>query len=89
MWTQKHQVSQVRNEVGTAGYGLLNLRSSYEWKMLRMDVGIENVLDKVYYLPLGGAYVGQGTTMSGNAIPWGIPVPGYGRSFYVALTATY
>jgi len=82
----KTEVSQVRNEVKTPAYGLMNLRASYEWKMVRLDAGIENVLNKFYYLPMGGAYVGQGATMSGNAIPWGVPVPGYGRSFYAALT---
>ncbi len=85
----KTQVSQVRNEVKTAGYGLLNLRSSYEWKRVRLDAGVENLLDKYYSLPLGGAYVGQGATMSGNAIPWGIPVPGMGRSFYMAMTVAF
>jgi len=82
----KTHVSQVRNEVATAGYGLLNIRSSYEWGKVRLDAGIENVLNKFYYLPMGGAYVGQGATMSGNAIPWGISMPGYGRSFYAAIT---
>ena len=82
----KRDVSQVRNELTTGGYGLLNLRSSYEWKKVRFDVGVENVLNKFYAAPLGGAYVGQGPTMSGSAIPWGIPIPGMGRSFYVGLT---
>jgi iron complex outermembrane receptor protein len=86
---EKTEVSRVRNEIKTAGYGLLNFRSSYEWKRVRIDAGIENVLDKFYALPMGGAYIGQGATMSGGAIPWGIPVPGPGRSFYAALTVTY
>ena len=81
----KTQVSQVRNEVPTAGYGLLNLRSSYEWKYARLDIGIENVFNKFYSMPLGGAYVGQGASMTTNGIPWGVPVPGMGRSFNVAL----
>ncbi len=85
----KTQVSQVRNELKTDGYGLLNLRSSYEWKKIRLDVGMENVLDKYYALPLGGAYVGQGNTMSGSAIPWGVSVPGPGRSFYAAVTVNF
>jgi iron complex outermembrane recepter protein len=85
----KTDVSEVRNELKTAGYGLLNLRSSYEWKNLRIDGGVDNVLDKFYALPLGGAYVGQGATMSANVIPWGIRIPGPGRSFYAALTVKY
>jgi iron complex outermembrane receptor protein len=85
----KKQVSQVRDELRTGGYCLLNLRSSYDWKWARLDAGVENVLDKFYALPLGGAYVGQGMTMSGNGVPWGIPVPGMGRSFYTALTVKF
>jgi iron complex outermembrane recepter protein len=81
----KREVSQVRNEVKTGGYSLLNLRSSYEWKYARLDVGIENLLDRFYSLPLGGAYVGQGASMTTNGIPWGVPVPGMGRSVNVAL----
>ncbi len=81
----KKQVSQVRNEVRTGGYGLLNLRSSYEWKQVRLDLAIENVFDRLYLMPLGGAYLGQGNAMTTNAIPWGMGVPGMGRSINVAL----
>jgi len=44
------------------------------------------VFDRLYYLPLGGAYTGQGTTMMINAIPWGIAVPGMGRSVYTGVS---
>ena len=27
--------------------------------------------------------------MSGSAIPWGVPVPGMGRSFYVGLAFSF
>jgi iron complex outermembrane receptor protein len=85
----KTDVSQVRNEVKTEGYGLVNLRSSYEWKQARLDVGIENLLDKFYSHPLGGAYVGQGRTMSGTGVPWGVTVPGMGRSVYAGLNVKF
>ena len=81
----KKQVSHVRNEMQTGGYSLLNLRSSYEWKYARLDIGIENVFNRFYSMPLGGAYVGQGNSMTTNGIPWGVPVPGMGRSFNAAL----
>ena len=87
--TAKDDVSQVRNEIETAGYGLTNLRGSYSWKQARVDFGIENLFDKFYGMPLGGAYVGQGTTMSLNPASgnptWGTAVPGMGRSFYLGL----
>ena len=81
----KRHVSQVRNEIGTGAYWLLNLRTSYEWKYVRLDLSVENLLDRFYANPLGGAYVGQGPSMTTNGIPWGVPVPGRGRSFNVAL----
>jgi iron complex outermembrane receptor protein len=85
----KDKVSDQRNEIPTAGYGLLNLRASYAWRQARVDFGVDNLFDKFYYQPLGGAYTGQGTTMSINAIPWGIAVPGPSRSLYAGVTVKF
>lgn len=85
----KTRISQVRNEVPTDPYSLLHLRASYAWKYARIDVSVENVLDRFYDLPLGGAYLGQGASMSTATIPWGVTVPGMGRSYNVALTLTF
>ena len=68
---------------------MLNLNGSYSWQKVRLDFGIENVFDKLYYLPNGGAYTGQGKTMAINGIPWGIAVPGMGRSFYTAVSYNF
>jgi iron complex outermembrane receptor protein len=85
----KSDVSDVRNEIKTPGYSLVNLRASYAWKQARVDFGIENLFDRLYYLPTGGAYVGQGTTMTNPALPnypqWGAAVPGPGRSLYAGF----
>lgn len=82
----KTRVNPVRNELPTHGYGLLHLRSSYQFASgLRVDAGVENALNRLYTLPLGGAYVAQGRTMAINGIPHGIGVPGVGRSVYVAV----
>jgi iron complex outermembrane receptor protein len=85
----KDGVSDVRNEIKTSGYSLVNLRASYAWKQTRVDFGIENLFDKSYDLPLGGAYAGQGSTMSMNGIPWGIAVPGMGRSAYAGVSVKF
>lgn len=93
----KNKVADQRNEIKTPGYGLLNLRSSYRWKQARVDFSIDNLLDKKYLLPLGGAYVGQGTTMTlapnnialGSIPLWGIAVPGMGRSINLGVTLNY
>jgi len=81
----KTHVSEVRNELETSGYGLVHLRSQYQWDQASIDFGIENLLDRFYNHPLGGAYTGQGKTMSGTDIAWGTPVPGMGRSIYVGF----
>jgi len=89
----KTDVSRIRNEVETPGYSVLNLRSSYAWKKVRLDMGIENVFDRLYYTPLGGAYVGQGITMppgAGAGRPvWGTAVPGMGRSIYAGVNVQF
>ncbi len=87
----KKDVSAERNELKTPGYGLFNLRGSYTWQQVRFDVGVDNVFDRLYYHPLGGAYVGQGTTMPplhANS-PYGISVPGMGRSFYAGVNLKF
>ncbi|MDX9707748.1 MAG: TonB-dependent receptor, partial [Azospira sp.] len=87
----KNKVSDARNEIETSGYSLVNLRSSYTWKNVRIDFGVENLFDRNYDLPLGGAYMGQGRTMSMNPpatdgmFGWGTAVPGMGRSFYAGV----
>ena len=85
----KTRVSQVRNEIPTGSYSLLNLRASWEWRAIRVDLAVENVLDRFYSLPLGGAYLGQGASMSTATIPWGVAVPGMGRSYNVAVTLEF
>ena len=97
----KDDGSEARNEIKTPGYSLVNLRASYSWPRVRVDFGIENLFDKLYYLPLGGAYIGQGASMSlnreggtigtngGNASLWGIAVPGPARSLYAGVTVKF
>jgi iron complex outermembrane receptor protein len=89
----RDDVSEVRNEVPTAGYGLMHLRSRYERDRWSVEVGVENVLDRYYEPPLGGAYVAQGTTMTVPPAPnqprWGTAVPGAGRSVYAGVSLKF
>ena len=85
----KTDVSTLRNEIKTPGYSLVNLRGSYSWQTVRLDFGVENLFDKFYYLPTGGAYTGQGTTMSSTGTPYGTAVPGMGRSVYVGVNLKF
>lgn len=89
MVEEKDRVSHVRNEMVTPDYSLVNVRTSYEWKHARLDVALENVLNKFYLLPLGGAYVGQGNAMTIAGVPWGMNVPGKARSLNVALNLRF
>lgn len=85
-------VQQIRNEVETSSYILLNARTSYTWNKVRLDVGLDNVLDKQYYHPLAGAYLGDQYGMNptgNNMVPWGRNIAGMGRSVYVGLSIDY
>lgn len=82
-------LTRMRDALKPAGYTLYNLRASHQWDSVRLDFGVENLTDKFYYLPTGGTYTGQGTTMGINSIPWGISVPGMGRSFYTGVNVSF
>ena len=66
----------------------MNLRAGHDWGRIRLDVGLENALNRMYAQPTGGDYIGQGKTMSLNGAdtPYGIAMPGPGRSLYLGLT---
>lgn len=85
----KKRVSGVRNEIPTPGYALLNFKSSRTWPKAKFDLGIDNVLNRFYRQPLGGAYVGQGNSMSSGTIAWGQVVPGPARSVSMSLSLQY
>ncbi len=86
---RKDELSGVRNEIPTAGYGLVNLRLSRSWSMVRVDVGVENLFDRLYFQPTGGAYLGQGSTMMMGMMQWGTAVPGMGRSIYAGVNLSF
>ncbi len=88
MVAAKDRVQAIRNEVKTSGYSLVNFYTSYDWKQARLDLGLENLFDKAYADPLGGAYLGQGATM-GTGVVQGVQVPGMGRSVNIGLTLFY
>jgi iron complex outermembrane recepter protein len=74
MVSAKTDVQAVRVELPTSGYTLVDLVSSYSWDHLRLEIGVNNVFDRLYVLPLGGRYwIGDKTGSSS--------VPGMGRAF--------
>lgn len=78
----KERVDAARLEPATAGHTLFNLRSSYAWNDLRVDAGVENVFDTLYFAPLGG------TDYTRYLAP-GHAVAGTGRTFFLGLTANF
>jgi iron complex outermembrane recepter protein len=77
----KTAVSHVRNEAQTPGYVLVNLRSSYDWESVSVGVGVENLFDRRYHMPLGGADL-----VSGG---WGVGTYGEGRSYVATMTMRF
>ena len=84
---RKSDVDPLRFERQTPGYALLNLHLGYQWRRLRLDVGGDNLLNRYYYLPLGGVnfddYMASG--WSGQIMP----LTGPGRSLYTGLTVRF
>ena len=84
---RKSHVDPLRFEQQTPGYALLNLHLGYQWRRVRLDLGGANLLNKFYYLPLGGVnfddYMASG--WSGQIMP----LTGPGRSLYTGLTVRF
>lgn len=79
----KTRVDTVRNEPRTAGYGLLNLRTTYTSDRWQASLALENILNQFYQEPLGGVYLGQRPMLPG------VPLPGPGRSVNASLSYSF
>jgi iron complex outermembrane receptor protein len=84
---RKSEVDALRHEPDTPGYFLVNLRSGYQWSHVALDVGVLNLFDKHYYLPLGGVNFDDFMKSGWNGKIQ--PLAGEGRSFYAALTMQF
>jgi iron complex outermembrane receptor protein len=85
--TSKTAVDTTRNEFKTPDYKLVNLRTGYDWGQYRVDAGVTNLFDEMYFLPTGGAMLAPSAQGGGKA-PFGA-VPGMGRSVYMAGTLRF
>jgi iron complex outermembrane receptor protein len=86
----KTDVQAIRGELKTPGYILLNAKTGYQWKKLSINVGVDNLLNKQYYNPMGGIYAGNYYTMSiGNAGGVNTNLSSMGRSVFVGATLSY
>lgn len=77
----------MRQEPETGGYALVNLRTGYQWRNVRLDLGITNLLDRFHYLPLGG--VDYADWKANGTVGQLGPVPGPGRSFNAGLSVKF
>lgn len=84
---RKNDVDATRDEPVTPSYALVNLRSSYAWRNMRVDFAVENLFDAHYYLPLGGIDYAD-FKASGSKQPVSA-LAGMGRSFNVGLTMSF
>ena len=79
--SQNH-VSDLQGESPSPGYGILNLRiAKMFFKTLRLEAGVENLLDKRYADHLGGV-----NRVSGGDLAVGERIPSAGRFAYGSLS---
>jgi iron complex outermembrane recepter protein len=80
--SRKDDVDARRLEPLTAGYALVNLRSSVAVnKMASLNFGVSNLFNRAYADPLGGVYL-SGLLASGGALQ---ALPAEGRSIDIGL----
>ncbi|NTU94381.1 MAG: TonB-dependent receptor, partial [Chlorobiaceae bacterium] len=56
---EKSKVDTLRYEPETSGYALLNLRTAYQYKGMRVDLAVMNLFDRFYFMPMGGVNYDQ------------------------------
>jgi iron complex outermembrane receptor protein len=84
---RKSETDLLRFEPETAGYALVNLHTAYKWKNLLVDLGVKNLFDRFYELPLGG--INYDNVLKTGRKSNFEPLAGQGRSFTVGLTQTF
>ena len=85
LYASQSKTASYNDEEKSAGYGLLNFYSQYKVSSdLRINAGIENLLDKDYVDHLTG-YNRNGD----SDIPVGDRLPGRGRNFFVSAALSF
>ncbi|MBV8135223.1 MAG: TonB-dependent receptor, partial [Deltaproteobacteria bacterium] len=86
--SRKTEVDTTRLEPETAGYTILNLHTAYEWRSVRFEFAISNLLDRQYANPLGGTWQSD-LYPPGYPGPTFRPLPAAGRSFDTGVTVKF
>jgi iron complex outermembrane receptor protein len=84
MVDRKSRLDPNRMELRTPGYALVNFHAMYKTKYLQGGFSADNLLNRLYELPLGGNNIDI-YSATGNMTP----VTGRGRSIAINLTATF
>jgi len=85
---RKTAVDPLRLEPPTAGYSVVDLRTAYEWRHLRLDFAITNLLDRRYANPLGGTWQSALYPPGFNGAAFR-PLPAAGRSLDTGFSVKF
>lgn len=81
----QNRVSEMQDEQPSPGYGILNLRVARTFaSALRVELGVENLLDKRYADHLGGV-----NRVGGGDLDIGERIPGAGRFAYASASLAF
>lgn len=84
----KTEVDETRSEPATGAYGLLDVRTAYVWRVLRLDFAVTNLLNRQYANPLGGSW--QSALYTSDYMDATFrPLPAMGRSFNTGVTVKF
>jgi iron complex outermembrane recepter protein len=81
---RKTAVDEARLEPPTSGFATVDLRAAYQWRVLRLDLGVLNLLNRQYDSPLGGTW--QSALYPPGYMGTFRPLPAAARSVDIGLT---
>ena len=87
--SSKSQSDPLRHEPFTPGFAVVNFRTAYEWRNLRLDGGIDNLLNQQYYSPLGGMDLADWKVAGGSSSVTPRPLAAPGRSYNAGVTVKF
>jgi len=83
----KSVTNPLQNEQVTPGFAILNWKTTYQLENIVFAFGIDNLLNKQYYDPNGGAYVSYWRATNTAAAMDALPASG--RSFNAGVTVKF
>ncbi len=86
--SSKSEADPLRHEPFTPGFAVINFRTAYDWRNIRLDAGIDNLLNQQYYSPLGGVDLADWKANHNTNVPL-IPLASPGRSYNAGVTVKF